>query len=215
MVANSDNFTKIFMEQYLASGLGSLSKKDTEALVAFLILSQNKDEIDFYTTAIKLRITENRLRELYAHARLRFNFFNEESLLFELKKIFTKKGFKVYYVDTTTQKIEFILQDSLLKMALEHQLSLIGSYSDTSFNKSIVKIKTEDFIEVFINMTNEAHLKDLVLPKNENSAKEFAKKILLEYFSGLANEGGRATIRVLESTISPISGIEYIKSLFK
>ena len=72
--------TKLFSEKllsiYLAGGLGSLSKKDTESLMLWLILKHSKEFLEadgkpnYTKLTVAFKIPQRRVIDLLSHARL-------------------------------------------------------------------------------------------------------------------------------------------------
>lgn len=130
---------------YCKQHFGRLNKKDYEIIVFhFLLNDELKGKSDFEISR-QLRITESKVKQL------RY----EESLLFQLKdeeyqqmliNLLSNSDFK--FTDGKS-KIQFCINDKMLRLYLHNKLNEIGSFADSSFNSNIVTITPKDLLFLF------------------------------------------------------------------
>lgn len=110
----------------------------------FLLSNELKGKSDFEISR-QLRITESKVKQL------RY----EESLLFQLKdeeyqqmliNLLSNSDFK--FTDGKS-KIQFCINDKMLRLYLHNKLNEIGSFADSSFNSNIVTITPKDLLFLF------------------------------------------------------------------
>jgi hypothetical protein len=159
-------FFDLFWEIWAASGFGTLSKRDTDLLV-FHCLRQAIDRTGArksHDWANLLRITQSRYRSLRLESHIRFRHLRDsqdmrsdlELLLEQLKDIQRVEISGVTdgsVLDSV--KIQFVVEDPVVRMDLEYRAKSVGGYVDFQRNREIVVIRLSDFLKIMVAETGD------------------------------------------------------------
>lgn len=139
-----NKFADGFLDAYVARGFGALPKKEIDLLV-FTLMTQGgafgQSGPDIQQISLALKIPANRVKTLVYEMGLRSGQANEDSWFRE----------RLFHVVHTTRfipsqsRIEFGVEDPLLRSEIEGRLKRKGHFPDYSFSKDILKIDLEGF----------------------------------------------------------------------
>jgi len=136
-------FIDKFLGEYLNRGFGSMSKRDIDVLVMYLLmdLTDLNDESNF-NLSIKLKLTETKIKNLKYEANLKYSKSLEDKIKNEFLELLGKAKLQVIGKETW---ISIVVEDTFLRSAIKAKVKENGSFTDSSFNSEIVKIGTDDF----------------------------------------------------------------------
>lgn len=148
-----DGFKSVFLERYLANGLGSMSKRDIDTLVMYLLdeygdATDNKPYHAFsnHEIAERLKINATRVQTLRQEAMLKFmdpqvrvERAKAKLLLVALQGKYHKEN----------DMVEFMVDDAYARSWIQEQFNSRSVVYDSSFNKNIVRVKFEQFQMTF------------------------------------------------------------------
>ena len=148
-VVQKQTFESEFLENYLKVGLGGLSKKDTEALVMYLLDKYGLDDEFPLSSASNqevsalLKTPVNKVKQLRYEAGLKYSGSIEDQAKARLLVALSCASFELQ-----TNKICLIIEDILAKNWLQGQLKLNNKIFDHSFNSEIIKVESDAFFLV-------------------------------------------------------------------
>jgi hypothetical protein len=150
-VTDSEAFVTQFIKEYLTDGFGSMPKREIDILVMNLLMEHaNLSDKSNHDLSILLQTTEARIKNIRYEARLKYppdeDYVKREFLVllarsqFELDK---RAG-----AELDQGKIVFVMEDDYLRHAIQGHLKEKGMFTDTSFNREIVKISPDSLMAV-------------------------------------------------------------------
>ncbi|MFN3166112.1 MAG: hypothetical protein ACE37H_03505 [Phycisphaeraceae bacterium] len=139
-----DQFSKEFLDHYLAQGLGAMTKRDIDILVMHLLQKHgNLTNRTNHELSHQLQLTETRVRSLRYEARLKYP--PEESNYIERRVLYALAQSQF---DANKGAIRFIVEDAYVRYALQARMKSRGAVHDTSFNREIVSVKPDQLIDL-------------------------------------------------------------------
>ncbi len=138
--AKYDLFGEEFLQEYLARGMGTLSKREIDVLVMHLLHKYTDDvELrDNQELSIALQLTQARVKGLRHEARLRYP--PDEAAFVPRRFLYTLARAQFEGEDG---RLVFVLEDSYVRDAIQGELKKRGSIGDTSFNRELVKVRVD------------------------------------------------------------------------
>jgi len=138
-------FARGFLDRYLTPAFGSLTKSELDLLVFSLLheIGYLRPSDSQYEIARRLRATPARVRSLTMQMQLRDTSQTDASLVTRLvdrlsSARFVKDG----------AMISFGVEDPLLAADLAARLKSLGAFTDSSFNREIVKVPRDAFADL-------------------------------------------------------------------
>lgn len=186
-------FAKTFLDSYFQNGFGRMSKTEIDILVFHLLASTSLTSFSNYEFSRILKISETKVKSLRYEASLRYDNHDDDSLKCKFASIIKNDNFKVF-----GDKIVICIEDKLLRNFIDYRLKSIGSFSDSSFNRELMTINSDMFMELlkslygdkaFFKLEKELNNKDMV----GNDLKMYLK----EFLKGCSNEAGKQCIKLL------------------
>ena len=171
---------------------GSLNKNDYEvALFHLLLINGNANKSDHYLSKM-LQIPESKVKRLRYESNLVYP-KPEEELKKDFYSLLSARSYKL----THDNKIQFAVNDKMLRLYLNDMLDEVGSFSDSSFNSNIVTISPMDMMTLLASFEKKTDLLRIVkgetqkhgmlLPKNlTEQAKELFLALLKDIGSHLS-----------------------------
>lgn len=139
------DFADFFMERYLRSDFGVISKREIE-----LILIQGIKESGLirgmanYDVSALLGLNERRLKGLLLDAAIKYEANTlKGSIKFIINSLIVKDIIKF---DHENGYITFSLEDPIVRRDFDNELRKLGYFSDSSFRSDIVKVKDSSFL---------------------------------------------------------------------
>ena len=163
---------------------GSLNKNDYEvALFHLLLMNGYADKSDHFMSKM-LQIPESKVKRLRYESYLVYPKTDKE-LKEEFYALLKGRSYKM----TNDNKIQFVVNDKMLRLYLNDKLDEVGSFSDSSFNSNIVTISPMDMmillfdfekkLDVLDRVKEETRKHGMLLPKNlSEKSKELFVAVL-------------------------------------
>ena len=149
--AEAKAFAEEFLRAYLAGGFGSMPKRELDVLAFHLItrLKQYRG-LSTYDLANALRVSERRVKGLRLESALRYAQADHQEALRALASRFFE------YCKTRPVAeggyIQFALDDPVVQREFEQAARALGFFTDTSFNREIIKVPHHVFVAVFASV---------------------------------------------------------------
>lgn len=152
---NEIEFLNELMSFYLNNGLGSLTKKEIDIFIFYLIDKYQKNqsnEWSNYDWSCLLKISETKIKNLRLEVGIRYASDDEEDFNLWIKFLdLIKEG----YIEKEDSKYIITIEDPYLLRFIEHKLKLLKlATTDYSFNKERIKFKP-DSLEKLIKLAGE------------------------------------------------------------
>lgn len=174
--------------EYCTQHFGRLNKKDYELAVFHLLLQNELKDCSDFAISRKLKITEAKVKQLRYEVNLVIQ-KTDSAYREELMQLMSTASYK--FADGG-KKIQFCVNDKMLRLFLNDQLNQIGSFADSSFNSNIVSVTAKD---LFFLLGSEKH-SDTVkyinqsLRDNANDLPQDAHQKLVELAQSVAKDFG-------------------------
>ena len=184
--STKETFESEFLRHYLGTGIGALSKKDTDALVMYLLDKYGLDEAGpLYKypnqdISAKLKAPVAKIKQLRYEAGLKYGGRVEDQAKARLLAAVCNAAF-----DIESKKICLVIEDALAKNWLQGQLKSNGLIFDHSFNTEIIKVDAGGLFAIlgqFFDKQATEGFKD----KFERLQKEKKSEQLRDGFIGIA-----------------------------
>ena len=128
--------------EYCTQHFGRLNKKDYELAVFHLLLQNELKDCSDFAISRRLKITEAKVKQLRYEVNLVIQ--KDDSVYREeLMQLMSTASYK--FADGG-KKIQFCVNDKMLRLFLNDQLNQIGSFADSSFNSNIVSVTAKDLL---------------------------------------------------------------------
>jgi len=137
-------FSRSFLVSYLEPAFGATSKFEIDLLV-FRLMHQCEAipaGATQYDVARLLQISPIRVRKLTMEMRLRDAALTDENLRGQIIKCLTRSKFT-----KDGSQIRFGVEDPLLREDIAARLKKVGATADSSFNREIVRIQIDAFVD--------------------------------------------------------------------
>ena len=128
--------------EYCTQHFGRLNKKDYELAVFHLLLQNELKDCSDFAISRRLKITEAKVKQLRYEVNLVIE-KNDSAYREELMQLMSIASYK--FADGG-KKIQFCVNDKMLRLFLNDQLNQIGSFADSSFNSNIVSVTAKDLL---------------------------------------------------------------------
>lgn len=128
--------------EYCTQHFGRLNKKDYELAVFHLLLQNELKDCSDFAISRRLKITEAKVKQLRYEVNLVIE-KNDSAYREELMQLMSTASYK--FADGG-KKIQFCVNDKMLRLFLNDQLNQIGSFADSSFNSNIVSVTAKDLL---------------------------------------------------------------------
>ena len=191
-----DKFAEGFLERYLQLGLGSMPKSDIDALVMHLLdkygFGDHKPLLDKSNQDVSelLKTPISKVKRLRYEAALKYG----DDVAAEAKERFRKAlGAAVIEFKKDDNEISMILEDVLAKNWIQGQLKKNQVIFDTSFNTEIIKISSDQLLEILRTLFGKTKLKGF-----ESDFKKLKRvediKVLKKDFKDLLSKIGESLV---------------------
>lgn len=186
-----------FMDIYLEKGFGVMNKTEIEVLLYHTFKENGLLEGECFKDSFELRISESKARKLIYESQIKYANRNDEELNLYLRTaignslthaVFSKKG----------KEIRFVIEDKYLRVAMNAKLRANHYFADTSFNRDIISLDEDTFVELIKLLVPNKKQKEVrdkltkLLDKKERRKKkeipELLKKLVSEVFVSLSVE---------------------------
>lgn len=143
---NPITFAERFLEGYIAHGLGSISKRDIDVLVFYLLLEDGRYDLprDIFRACRELKLSETKVRNLYQEVQLRYMQYD----LTQAKEKFVTLVQSGALERDRKGRVTFIVRDPLLRQYFEEWVAEQDGFADSSFNKNLVTVSVDVLAKV-------------------------------------------------------------------
>lgn len=178
---------KSFLE-YCTQHFGRLNKKDYELAVFHLLLQNELKDCSDFAISRKLKITEAKVKQLRYEVNLVIQ-KDDSAYREELMQLMSTASYK--FADSD-KKIQFCINDKMLRLFLNDQLNQIGSFADSSFNSNIVSVTAKDLLFLLGADKHADTLKKInqSLCDNANDLPQDARQILVGLAQSVVKDFG-------------------------
>ncbi|MCA3175829.1 MAG: hypothetical protein ING36_09870 [Burkholderiales bacterium] len=201
------DFEKVFLENYLKFGLGSMPKSDIDALVMHLLdaygpngsgpLATHSNQ----TVSEQLKTPVSKVKKLRYDAALKFGGSIEDQAKGRLLAALSKAS-----LEPDGEKICIIIEDSLAKNWLQGQLKKHQHIFDNSFNSEIVKVSSAGLFQVLETVFDKGELRKFeegyASAKKKKTAEgrvDAFKSVARKFAEGAAKAAGGGVVTVLKA----------------
>lgn len=192
-------FKSKFLKHYLASGMGSFSKRDIDVLLMHLLDEEGDSEdsqplkgMTNQQVSLKLRTPISKIKSLRYEAALKYG-GNSSNLAnyakWEMIKILVNAKFEI---ERDPQRVCFVIEDALTKNWVQDVLKGHGLIFDNSFNSEIIKVSLNDFCTVLRAIYGDIDVEGLVKKIQIAKNDEMIANIKKGFLKGIANGMGEA-----------------------
>lgn len=144
-----------FLELYLQRGFGCMTKSEIELQIFYLLKEKNVISSDSnYQISRELRIPEAKVKKLIYDSDLKYGKMDDKQMKDEFENTICEKRFKV-----ENGKITINITNKLLQEYLANELAKNNAYHDTSFNRNLMVIHADAFVELLNNLYGEENIK--------------------------------------------------------
>lgn len=207
------DFEKVFLENYLKFGLGSMPKSDIDALVMHLLDVYGSNDFRPLETQSNQTVSEllktpvSKVKKLRYDAALKFgNGRIEDQAMGRLLVALSKAS-----LEPDGKKICLIIEDALAKNWLQGQLKIHQYIFDHSFNAEIVKVSSDGLFQVLetvfdreeLERFKEGYKKAKEKSKAEDRARAF-KSVALKFAEGAAKAAGSGVVTVFRAHLGSV-----------
>ena len=135
-IKNTRDFVDGFLDEYLADGMGTMSKREIDILVMNLLIKYGGlADVSNQDLSILLKTPESKIKGLRYEARLKYP-PDPDYVKREFLYILSRSQF-----DSEKGRIIFAMEDEYLRHAIQGKLKGEGRFADSSFNTEIIKIE--------------------------------------------------------------------------
>lgn len=209
MPEKKETFESEFLDHYLAVGLGGLTKKDTDALVMYLIDKYGVTDgpplrnLPNQEVSALLKTPVNKIKQLRYEAGLKFWGRIEDQAKARLLAALSNASFEI-----KTKKLCLIIEDSLAKNWLQGQLKNNNLIFDHSFNTEIIKIESNGLFIVLEQFFDKNLItkfkKDFEKAQTEENTEKLKKNISAiskKFAEGAAKAAGVGVVGYFKSLL--------------
>lgn len=174
--------------EYCTQHFGRLNKKDYELAVFHLLLQNELKDCSDFAISRRLKITEAKVKQLRYEVNLVIE-KNDSAYREELMQLMSTASYK--FADGG-KKIQFCVNDKMLRLFLNDQLNQIGSFADSSFNSNIVSVTAKDLLFLLGADKHADTVKKInqSLRDNANDLPQDAHQKLVELAQSVAKDFG-------------------------
>lgn len=166
---NKDAFIQKCIDRF-----GSMVKHDYEIELFHLMLDNGYENLSDFEISINLKIPESKVKRLrYETSLLYPKYENDQQYREELAKKIMNLEFRVQ-----NERIQFAINDKMLKLYINNLLMSEGRFLDTSFNANIISITPDDllFLLEILDVKDDDNVKKIRL-SIEDGKKDLPKTV--------------------------------------
>lgn len=174
--------------EYCTQHFGRLNKKDYELAVFHLLLQNELKDCSDFAISRKLKITEAKVKQL----RYEVNLVIQKADSVYREELIQLMSTASYKFADGGKKIQFCVNDKMLRLFLNDQLNQIGSFADSSFNSNIVSVTAKDLLFLLGTDKHADTVKKInqSLRDNANDLPQDAHQKLVELAQSVAKDFG-------------------------
>ncbi len=173
-----------FLTEYLRNGFQSLSKKDTDLLIFYLLMTHNGFSAgqNLYEIAKELKITPNRTRSLILEASLRWGQPDTAAII----RVIFNRILQEEYLETVKQqnadliargKIPVLLDNPIERLEFENAVKKLEAIPEYTFNRDVLIIGVETVFQLALQFGSE-EIRGRIKKSDLQTAEQQLKDIL-------------------------------------
>jgi hypothetical protein len=190
-------FIASFLKIYLQNGFGRMSKTELDILIFHLLSATSLSSYSNYELSRILKVSETKVKSLKYEASLRYGNNDDDSLKREFRSIIDKNNFKVI-----GDKIVICIEDKLLRNYIDYSLKSIGLFSDSSFNRELMTIHSDMFLDLLKSLYGDKVYNQLDAEFKRRKIGNNFKEYLKEFLKGCSHETGKQSIKLIASLLT-------------
>lgn len=200
-VSNPELFCENLIGVYLKDGLGSLTKREVDTLILYLLIKDGVYEFpaDIYKACREFKLSETRVRSLYQEVQFKYMQYDETTAKHKFIEL-VERGL----IEQKGKHLTFIVREPLLRQYFEEWVAAQDGFTDSSFNKNLVTVSFETFKKVLQDLVDvdfeaiKDKLVDELEPLNKAQDKESLLELFVrEFFKSASKEAGAISIQGL------------------
>ena len=174
---------------------GSMNKNDYEVAL-FHLLQENgyATKSDHFMSRL-LQIPESKVKRLRYEVNLVYPKTDDEYKE-KFYELLNRQSYKI----TNDNKIQFAVNDKMLRLYLNDKLDETGSFPDSSFNSNIVTVSASDLIILLSEFENKKvaiqHVKDEIVKNGMLLPKNFSEKAREAFYAVITDLGSKISEHV-------------------
>ena len=166
IISEWNNDSKDAFLKECVSRFGSMTKNDYEVALFHLLMKNEfvNNESDF-SISVKLQIPESNVKRLRYEMNLLY-MYDETKLDAKLLEMMKQGDFKL-----ATDRIQFCINDKILRLYLNNKLLEGKRFADSSFNSNIVSVTAEDLLFLLDNNGLDEEKRKLIIESIKDKLK--------------------------------------------
>lgn len=193
-----DAFIQTCLERF-----GSMTKNDYEVALFHLLLKNGYADKSDHSISKLLKIPESKVKRLRYEVNLVYPKTDEE-----YKKLFYDLLSTRSYKKTHDDKIQFAVNDKMLRLYLNDKLDEVGSFSDSSFNSNIVTISAMDLLILLSGFEQKddviQHVKDEIKNNGMMLPKSISEKAMDFFIAAAKDIGSKVSKHITDFIINSL-----------
>ncbi|MFC7460313.1 hypothetical protein ACFQU0_07700 [Hydrogenophaga defluvii] len=205
-----DAFKSHFLDSYLANGLGSLSKRDIEVLLIYLLdeygLVDGKPlkALSNQSVSILLKAPNSRIKALRYEATLKYTPNNEDLAKSRLLEVIAKSQ-----LDSDKRRIGLIIEDSFTRNWLQGHMKDHGLVFDGSFNSEVVRADADQICNVLLSIYDEQSVntfREKIAQLRQSESKLSFPDVKKDFLKGAIGGLGKAAVGITVKGLVSLAG---------
>lgn len=174
--------------QFCFARFGSMNKNDYEVALFHLLMENGYSNKSDHFMSTFLKIPESKVKRLRYEVNLVYpKTDNEYKIMFY--ELLNRQSYKM----TNDNKIQFAVNDKMLRLYLNDKLDEVGSFSDSSFNSNIVTISAMDLLILLSDFEHKDKVIQRVKDEIKNNGMMLPKSLsekAIDFFIAAAKDLG-------------------------
>ena len=205
-----DAFKSRFLDSYLENGLGSLSKRDIEVLLIYLLdeygLADGKPlkALSNQSVSILLKAPNSRIKALRYEATLKYTPNNEDLAKSRLLEVIAKSQ-----LDSDKRRIGLIIEDSFTRNWLQGHMKDHGLVFDGSFNSEVVRADADQLCNVLLSIYDEKPVntfREKIAQLRQSESKLSFPDVKKDFLKGAIGGLGKAAVGITVKGLVTLAG---------
>lgn len=206
LAVGKDDFIQTCFERF-----GSMNKNDYEVALFHLLLKNGYADKSDHLISKLLRIPESKVKRLRYEVNLVYPKSDED-----YQKLFYELLSTRSYKKTPDGKIQFAVNDKMLRLYLNDKLDEVGSFYDSSFNSNIVTISAMDLLILLSDFEQKEDVIQRVKDEIRNNGmmlpKSFGKKAKEFFLAAARDLGNKVSPHITDFIIDSLQNNEVSKN---
>lgn len=185
--SDAKSLLKDLIENYFAKGFGEMNKTEFETMLYYVFRKHGLLKGKCFDDSLKLKITEAKARKLIYESKIKYESKDQADLDCKLREYIGNCLINAK-ISRSGNEVKFGIEDKYYRVALNAKLRDNNFYADTSFNKEIVSLDVDAFVNMisllvpnFQKQTILNNLEGVVINEETRNkeGKEFLKGVIM------------------------------------